>query len=129
MSTIITPVYNSKQYLTQSINSILNQTYSDFELILVDDGSTDGSSQLFDDHAARDKRIKVIHQDHQGQAAARNRALDIAQGDYIAFVDSDDYIYPQMLAILLNLSIIYNTEIGTHRKRTETTETETEDKV
>ena len=111
MITIITPVYNSKQYLTQSINSILNQTYSDFELILVDDGSTDGSSQLCDDYAARDKRIKVIHQDNQGQAAARNRALDIAQGDYIAFVDSDDYIHPQMLAILLNLSIIYNTEI------------------
>ena len=99
--TVITPVYNSKEYLTQSLHSILNQTYTDFELILIDDGSTDGSSALCDIIASQDKRIKAIHQENHGQAFARNRALDMAQGDYIAFVDSDDYIHQRMFEWML----------------------------
>lgn len=99
---IITPVYNSKKFLNQSISSIINQTYKNFELILVDDGSTDGSSELCDEWASKDSRIKVIHQKNQGQAVARNKALDICTGEYIAFVDSDDYIHPQMFEILLD---------------------------
>lgn len=102
MISVITPVYNSKSFLSQSIESILNQSYSDFELILVDDGSTDGSSELCDSYAWKDDRIIVIHQANQGQAAARNRALDICKGEYIAFADSDDYIHPCMLEILFN---------------------------
>lgn len=98
---IITPVYNSEPYLDYCVNSILNQTFHDFELILVDDGSSDRSGFLCDEYALKDSRIKVIHQTNQGQAAARNVALDIAQGEYIGFVDSDDYIHPQMMDILL----------------------------
>ena len=102
MISVITPVYNSKKYLNQSISSILNQSYSDFELLLIDDGSTDGSSAVCDEYAEKDGRIRVIHQKNQGQATARNRALDIAKGEYIAFVDSDDYIHPKMLEVLVN---------------------------
>ena len=101
MLSIITPVYNSVQFLNQSVNSILHQTYTDFELILIDDGSIDGSSDLCDSFANQDNRIQVIHQNNQGQAAARNRALDICRGDYVAFVDSDDYVHPRMFEYLI----------------------------
>ena len=101
MISIITPVYNSKEYLNQSIVSVLNQTYSDFELLLIDDGSIDGSSEICDEYAHKDSRIKVIHQKNQGQSVARNRALNIARGDYIAFVDSDDYVHQKMLEVLV----------------------------
>ena len=98
---IITPVYNSEKFLKKCIDSILNQTYSNFELILVDDGSVDKSPQICDEYARKDSRIVVIHQKNQGQAAARNKALDICKGDYISFIDSDDYVNPQMLEILM----------------------------
>ena len=75
-----------------SIDSILNQTYSNFELILVDDGSADKSPQICDEYARKDSRIVVIHQNNLGQAAARNRGLKIAKGKYILFCDSDDFI-------------------------------------
>lgn len=100
---IITPVYNSEKYLKRCVDSILNQTYSNFELILVDDGSADKSPQICDEYARKDSRIVVIHQKNQGQAVARNKALDICKGDYISFIDSDDYVNPQMLEILLNI--------------------------
>lgn len=110
--TVITPVYNSKEFLNHSINIIINQTYKDFELILIDDGSTDGSSELCDEWALKDNRIKVIHQENQGQAVARNKALDICKGDYIAFVDSDDYIHPEMFSILLDNIIKSGAELA-----------------
>lgn len=100
MISVITPVYNSNKFLRQSISSILNQSYSDFELILIDDGSIDGSSEICDEYAYKDSRIKVFHQKNQGQAVARNRALDIARGKYIAFVDSDDFIHPRMFELM-----------------------------
>lgn len=98
---IITPVYNVENYIHRCIDSILAQTFSNFELILVDDGSPDRSGAICDEYAARDSRITVIHQENRGQAAARNRALDVARGEYIAFVDSDDWVHPHFLEVLL----------------------------
>lgn len=89
---VIVPVYNVEAYLGECIDSLIHQTYDMLEIILVDDGSTDASGTICDDYAKRDGRIKVIHQSNQGQAAARNAGIDIAQGEYISFVDSDDYI-------------------------------------
>ena len=108
---IITPVYNSEKFLKKCIDSILNQTYSNFELILVDDGSADKSPQICDEYARKDSRIVVIHQKNQGQAVARNKALDICNGDYISFIDSDDYVHPQMLEVLMNTMQNSNAEI------------------
>ncbi len=97
---IIVPIYNVEKYLSRCIESIFAQSFVDFELILVDDGSSDRSGELCDEYAAKDSRIVVLHQENSGQAAARNKALDIAKGDYIAFVDSDDRIHPQYLEVL-----------------------------
>ena len=94
---VIVPVYKAEDYLHACVDSILSQTVSDFELILVDDGSPDGCGAICDDYAARDSRVRVIHQENQGQAAARNHALSIARGEWVCFVDSDDAVHPQML--------------------------------
>lgn len=88
---VIVPVYNAQAYLPRCIDSILSQTFSDFELILVDDGSPDSSGAICDGYAAKDSRVQVIHKENGGVAAARNSALDIAQGQYVAFCDSDDF--------------------------------------
>lgn len=97
---VIVPVYQVKQYLRACVDSILAQTFSDFELILVDDGSKDGSGQLCDEYARQDARVRVIHQENGGPSAARNRGLELAAGEYFMFVDSDDTIDPTMLACL-----------------------------
>ena len=89
---VVVPVYNVERYLKECVDSVLNQTYSDFEIILVDDGSTDGSGKLCDDYLSVDNRIKVIHRENGGLSAARNTGMDAATGDYIYFLDSDDYI-------------------------------------
>ena len=94
---VIVPVYKAEAYLHACIDSILSQTFSGFELILVDDGSPDGCGAICDDYAARDSRVRVIHQKNQGQAAARNHALASAEGEWVCFVDSDDAVHPQML--------------------------------
>lgn len=93
---IIVPIYNVEAYLPKCIDSILAQTFRDFELILVDDGSPDNCPALCDAAAERDERIRVIHQRNGGLSAARNAGLDIACGEWIGFVDSDDYIAPEM---------------------------------
>lgn len=93
---VIIPLYNVEKYLSQCIDSIINQTYKDIEVILVDDGSTDKSPQICDQYTHVDDRIKVIHKDNGGQSSARNRGLEIATGDYISFVDSDDWLHPLM---------------------------------
>ena len=93
---VIVPVYNPGKYFEKCVNSILTQTYNNIELILVDDGSTDGSSLLCDKFAEKDSRIKVIHKENGGAASARNAGLDVATGDYIAFIDADDYIDSDM---------------------------------
>ncbi len=97
---VIVPVYNVEKYLHECIDSILAQTFTDFEIILVNDGSLDNSGAICDEYVSKDNRITVIHQKNQGQAAARNTALTIAKGEWIHFVDSDDLIHPQMLEIL-----------------------------
>ena len=89
---IIIPVYQVEKYLTKCIESIIKQTFFNFELILIDDGSTDSSGDICDEYARIDNRIIVIHQKNQGVSAARNKGLDIAGGEYIAFVDADDFI-------------------------------------
>lgn len=97
---VIVPVYNAEKYLHACINSILMQTFSDFELILVDDGSTDKSGIICDEYGKIDLRIRVIHQKNQGQAAARNNALKESVAKWIHFVDGDDLIHPKMLELL-----------------------------
>lgn len=97
---IIVPVYQVEKYIRQCIDSILAQTFTDFELILVDDGSKDRSGQICDEYAGMDKRVKVIHQKNGGLSDARNRGMDQAVGDYFLFVDSDDYVVPTMVECL-----------------------------
>lgn len=97
---VIVPVYNVEKYLHKCINSILNQTYKNLEIILIDDGSTDNSGKICDEYALKDNRIKVIHKENGGLSSARNAGLDICSGDYIGFVDSDDYIAEDMYEYL-----------------------------
>lgn len=99
---IIVPVYKVEKYLPRCIDSILAQTFGDFELILIDDGSPDGCGRICDEYAKKDKRIVVIHQKNMGVSAARNAGLDIARGRYIGFVDSDDWIEPQMYEVMMD---------------------------
>lgn len=100
---VIVPVYKAEAYLDKCISSIVQQTYTNLEIILVDDGSPDRSGEICDTWAAKDSRIRVIHQENAGGGAARNAALDVARGELIAFVDSDDYIAPDMYAHLYGL--------------------------
>ncbi|MDQ0198773.1 glycosyltransferase family 2 protein [Neobacillus ginsengisoli] len=108
---IIVPVYNVEKYLVKCIDSILNQTFSDFELILVNDGSTDKSGEICDEYSKIDKRIKVVHKKNGGLSSARNAGIDLAKGEYIAFVDSDDYIHKRMYEVLYNNAIINSSDI------------------
>lgn len=89
---IIVPVYNVEKYLTRCVDSLVNQTYQNIEIILVDDGSTDRCGEICDEYAKKDSRIVVVHKPNGGLSDARNKGLDIAKGDYIMFVDSDDWI-------------------------------------
>lgn len=99
---VIVPVYNVEKYLGRCIDSLINQTHSNLEIILINDGSTDSSGKICDDFAKIDNRIKVIHQHNKGQGFSRNIGLNIASGDYIGFVDSDDAISIYMYEVLLN---------------------------
>lgn len=98
--TVIVPIYKVEKYLHKCIDSIINQTYSELEIILVDDGSPDNCPEICDDYANKDSRIKVIHKANGGLSDARNAGIDNASGEYLMFVDSDDYIEPQMVEIL-----------------------------
>lgn len=100
MISVIVPVYNVEKYVVRCLQSIQNQTYPDYEVLIIDDGSTDSSGDLCEDFAVGDKRFRVIHQKNGGLSAARNTGLDNATGEYVIFIDSDDYIHPQMLEIL-----------------------------
>ena len=103
---IIVPIYNVEKYLTECLDSILDSIYEDLEIILIDDGSPDNCGTICDEYADRDSRIKVIHQRNLGLSAARNTGLEVAQGEFISFVDSDDLIsedlYSENIPILLN---------------------------
>ena len=101
---VVVPVYNVREYLGRCVQSILEQTYRDFELLLVDDGSTDGSGELCDQWAGRDGRVRVFHLENAGQAAARNFGVRQCVGGRIAFVDADDYVAPDYLGYLMRLA-------------------------
>ena len=109
---IIVPIYNVGEYLPRCIDSILNQTFKRFELILVNDGSKDNSGVVCDDYARKDTRIKVIHKSNGGVSSARNEGLYVAKGEYIGFVDPDDYIDKNMYEKLYRLCIDNNSDIA-----------------
>ncbi len=100
MISVIIPVYNVACYLEECLDSVINQTYKDLEIILVDDGSTDGSDKICDRYKTLDARIQVLHKKNGGLADARNAGIKVATGKYIGFVDSDDYIHPRMYEML-----------------------------
>jgi glycosyltransferase involved in cell wall biosynthesis len=108
---IIVPVYNVEKYLSKCIHSILSQTFSDFELILVNDGSTDYSGNICDEFANQDSRIKVIHKENAGVSSARNTGLKLSTGDYICFVDSDDIIDETMIDKMYKSAITNDSDI------------------
>ena len=99
---IIIPVYNVYQYLEKCLETVTSQTYKNIEVILVDDGSSDGSGAICDEYAERDERIKVIHKQNGGVSSARNAALEIVKGDFVCFVDADDYVIEEMIERLVN---------------------------
>ena len=102
---VIVPVYNAERYLERCVNSIFAQTFKDYELILVDDGSTDGSGKMCDDYAQSNPQVCVIHQANQGVSAARQKGLDAANGQYVIFADPDDWVEPTMLKELFEVAI------------------------
>ncbi len=91
---VITPVYNAEKDINKCIESILNQSFKDFELILINDGSTDNSGEICDEYTEKDERVKVFHQENKGPSAARNKGIDEMQGDFVTFIDADDYVEP-----------------------------------
>lgn len=109
---LIVPVYNVAQYLAECAESIRRQDFNDFEVLLVDDGSTDGSASMCDDIAASDSRFRVIHQSNGGTSVARNAGIEASSGDYIAFMDSDDIVHPAYLSRLFQLISEYEADIA-----------------
>lgn len=109
---IIVPVYQVKEYLNECVESLTAQTYTNLEILLVDDGSTDGSGEICDQYAAGNDRVRVVHQENRGLSAARNAGLDCAKGEYIAFVDSDDVVLPNFIETLYKLLIKYQADIA-----------------
>lgn len=110
--TIIVPVYNILEYLPRCVRSITAQTYKNLEILLVDDGSTDGTGELADDLAKEDERIRVLHKENGGSSSARNLAVARAKGEYLGFVDSDDFVDPDMYERLYKGIVTYGTTIA-----------------
>lgn len=108
---IIVPVYNASQFLDKCMESIINQTYKKLEIILVDDGSTDSSLEICNKYASKDNRIEVISKENGGAASARNLGIGYSTGDYIAFVDSDDYIESNMYKQMMNINEEYDCDV------------------
>ena len=108
---IIVPIYNVEKYLECCLSSLLNQTLENIEIICVNDGSTDNSANILQKYERIDNRIKVINQSNEGQGVARNNALNVAMGEYIGFVDPDDYVSPQMFETLYNKAKQYNADL------------------
>ena len=99
-TSVVIPVYNSRQFLQQCLDSIFAQSFSDFEVICVDDGSTDDSNELLSEYALNYPNVKVLRQQHSGQGTARNLGVTLARGEYVKFVDADDYLHPDALKVL-----------------------------
>jgi len=109
---IIIPIYNVEKYLETCIDSVLTQTFTDFECILVNDGSPDNSPKICDEYAKKDERIKVIHKENGGLSSARNAGLDVALGEWIGFVDSDDWVDPEMFNVLYQNAIKHDADVS-----------------
>lgn len=127
---VIVPVYNVEQYLPQCLDSIINQTFKDIEIICINDGSTDNSGKILEQYAQKDDRIKIIHQENQGLSVARNNGMAQAIGEYVSFIDSDDFIHPKFIETLYQAIIqndcdiagcdfqkVYNNEIPVSRSK------------
>lgn len=112
MVSVIIPVYNVEKYLEKCLDSVLSQTFKNLEIILVDDGSTDGSSKIIDTYSLKDSRIKVIHKENGGVSSARNKGLEVATGEYVCFIDSDDIIEENFIEELFNELISSNSDIS-----------------
>lgn len=110
--TVIVPIYNVEKYLNRCVDSIINQTYTNLEIILVDDGSPDNCGKICDEYAKKDNRIKVIHKENGGLSDARNAGIKVADGKYIGFVDSDDWINPKMYEELYSTLLKYDADIS-----------------
>ena len=123
---IIVPVYNAERYLDRCINSLINQTYKNIEIILINDGSSDRSGEICNEYSAKDERIIAIHKKNEGVSSARNVGLEYAKGEYIAFCDADDWIEEDMYEILANLIDSSNSQlVFCHFSTDETIKTET----
>lgn len=110
---VIIPVYNTEKYVEKALSSVIEQTYKNLEIIVIDDKSTDDSPRIIDEIAAKDSRVRVYHSaENVGHSLARNKGLELAQGDYIGFVDSDDYIHPQLYERLLSIMEENDTDIA-----------------
>lgn len=109
---IIVPIYNVEKYLDRCIETIIEQSYTNLEIILVDDGSTDSSGKIADKYALIDKRIKVIHKLNEGVSATRNKGIEEATGEYICFADADDYLMPDYIEYLLKLAVDNDADIS-----------------
>lgn len=109
---VIVPVYNVERYLHECVDSILAQTYISLEIILIDDGSSDSSGEICDDYAKKDNRVIVIHKENGGLSSARNAGIDVVGGEYVTFIDSDDYIEKDMIFVLYNNLIKYDANIS-----------------
>jgi len=118
---VIVPVYNVEQYLSQCLDSIINQTFRDVEIICINDGSTDNSGKVLEEYAQKDDRVKILNQENQGASIARNSGLDFAKGEWICFVDSDDITHPQMLEITYNQATLNNVDIVQYKYKEFTT--------
>ena len=114
---VIIPAFNVQPYIRKSLNSVLNQTYKNLEVILVDDGSTDKTGAICDEYAQMDSRVAVIHQQNAGLSSARNVGIEQAKGEWVAFLDSDDWIEPQMYEILLKVAHNSDADISTCKSR------------
>lgn len=109
---VIIPVHKVEQYIDRCVKSVVNQTYRNLEIILIDDGSPDNCPEICEEWARKDKRIKIIHKENEGVSVARNRGIDIATGDYVGFVDSDDWISEDMFEVLLENALKYDADIS-----------------
>lgn len=108
---VIVPVYKVEKYINKCVESIVNQTYDNIEIILVDDGSPDRCPEICDKWALKDSRIKVLHKENGGLSDARNAGLNIAKGEFIAFIDSDDYVHPQYIEIMYRIMIEHQADV------------------
>lgn len=109
--TLILPIFNGEKYISRCIDSVLNQTYKNFELIIINDGSTDKSLNIIKKYAKKDNRIKIINKKNEGVSIARNIGIENSTGDFITFIDADDYLEIEALETMINLASKYKVEI------------------